>query len=419
MEDLQALILRAKAGDLTAYGTIVQRFQDMAVGYAYSILGDFQLAEDAAQEAFIEAYSNLAKLRLPSAFPGWFRKVIFKHCDRLKRDKSVTVVSLEDSSEIISGEPRPDEVVETLEIKDRVLQALQTLPEHERIVTALFYIDGYSQNEISEFLEVPVTTVKKRLYDSRKRLRERMIGMVSETLKGHSPDERFSGKVIEELLHRPKPMDIEGHPVRGIWDQIRAALWDYEVTAGEEVVDKTLYEAVQKDVGVSVVYHVSDRKILRPDTTHTIFQAIRGRTPPVRLLAAGRVFRADQEDERHSKVFHQVDGLCIDQGANIQTLKTTCERAITAVFGDVEVRWRDYDYKFVDASMEIDIKLNDKWFEVGGCGLLKPEMLLQAGYDAEVVSGFAFGLGLERLAMIKLGIDDIRRLWRSPYVPER
>jgi phenylalanyl-tRNA synthetase alpha chain len=86
------------------------------------------------------------------------------------------------------------------------------------------------------------------------------------------------------------------------------------------------------------------------------------------------------------------------------------------VFGDVEIRWRDCDFKFVAAGMEVDIQLDGNWVEVGGCGLLKPEMLLQAGYDADSVGGFAFGLGLERLAMLKLGIEDIRLLWKSPYV---
>ena len=415
MEELQSLILRTKSGDLNAYGTIVRRFQDMAVGYSYSLLNDFQLAEDAAQEAFIEAFLKLSQLQNPAAFPGWFRKIIFKHCDRFTRDAPASTISLEDSTEITSSEPSPDEIMEAKELKEKVLQALRNLAEHERTVTALYYIDGYSQKEISDFLELPVTTVKKRLHDSRKRLKERMIEMVSESLKDHSPDEHFSEKVVGELLNRPKPMEIEGHPVRTIWEQIRTALSSYEIIGGEEIVNRS----VEEDMGVTeMAYHVSDNEILRTHTTHTTFQAIKGRKPPVRLLAAGRVFRPDREDRNHSKVFHQVDGICIDQTADIQALKSTVRQTLIAVFGEVEIRWRNHDFKFVDAGMEFDIRRNEKWFGIGGCGLLKEDMLRQAGFNVNRVSGFAFGLGIERITMIKLGIDDIHQLWKSPYVPE-
>ena len=88
MEELGSLMSRAQTGDLDAYGRIVQQFQDMAVGYAYSILGDFHLAQDAVQEAFIEAYPILSRAYGPVAFPGWFRRIIFKHCNRLTTRKA-------------------------------------------------------------------------------------------------------------------------------------------------------------------------------------------------------------------------------------------------------------------------------------------------------------------------------------------
>ena len=98
MADLKSLIILAQAGDLDAFGKIVQQFQDMAVGYAYSILGDFQLAEDAAQEAFIAAYRDVRTLRIPEAFPSWFKKIIFKHCDRFKRRKRFETLPVERES---------------------------------------------------------------------------------------------------------------------------------------------------------------------------------------------------------------------------------------------------------------------------------------------------------------------------------
>lgn len=154
MEELKALIHRAQDGNSEAFGIIVQRFQDMAVGYAYSILSDFHLAEDAAQEAFIEAYRCLPKLRKPDAFSSWFRKIVFKHCDRIIRRKRIETCPLEEVNEVSSLEKGPPEIVEEKEMKTDVLKAIAMLPEKERMVTTLFYINGYSQKEIGEFLGV-------------------------------------------------------------------------------------------------------------------------------------------------------------------------------------------------------------------------------------------------------------------------
>ena len=206
MENLKSLIKRAQDGDLEAFSGIVIRFQDMfatltdafglrAVGYAYSILGDFHLAEDAAQEAFIEVYRCLSRVHNSDTFPGWFRKIVFKHCNRLTRGKRVKVVPLEAALELPSREKGPSEAVLEQDLKDNVLQAIQTLPESQRTVTMLFYINGYSQNEISDFHEIPLTTVKKRLQYSRKRLKERMIKMVHDTLH-HNPPSTKPKKVF-------------------------------------------------------------------------------------------------------------------------------------------------------------------------------------------------------------------------------
>ena len=201
MVDPSVLVTRAKNGDLRSYGTVVSRFQDMAVGYAYSILGDYHSAQDVAQEAFVRAYLDLSALREPAAFAVWFRKIVFKYCDRFVRRKRVETVPLEYVSNLASDGPDPAEAVETREMRDDVLRALQTLPESERTVTALFYINGYSQDEIGEFLEIPAKTVKSRLYTARSKLRGRMIDMVKEHLHAGRPskDDRFTVEVIEDL----------------------------------------------------------------------------------------------------------------------------------------------------------------------------------------------------------------------------
>jgi RNA polymerase sigma factor (sigma-70 family) len=227
MEDLKSLIEKAQTGDLDAYGMIVRRFQDMAVGYAYSIIGDFHLAEDAAQEAFIEAYPNLSKVYGPAAFPGWLRKIIFKHCDRLARRKRIEIVSLEAAINLPSKEKEPAEAVEEKEMKDNVLTAIAALPEKERVVTTLFYINGYSHQEIAEFLEIPVTTVNHRLRSSRKRLKQRMITMVQDNLQEKRPskDGRYANKV--QLFNAAETGNVDKVKELLTSDATRAALYDF------------------------------------------------------------------------------------------------------------------------------------------------------------------------------------------------
>ena len=418
MEELSALVTLAQRGDLDAYGRLVRRLQDMACGYACALLGDFHLAQDAAQEAFVQAYRDLGTLREPAAFPAWLRRIVFKHCDRLTRRRRVATAPLTAAGRVASAEPGPAQAAEARELRDAVLAAVRALPENERAVTTLFYIDGYSQRDIADFLEVPVSTVKNRLHASRKRLKQRMLRMVEDTLKQNAPDERFSRAVIEQLLARPRPLEIEGHPIRRVWDLIRGALPDYEVVTGEEIEDRRALEAVREDLSraYKLAGRVDGERYLRTQMSVTTLKAIQGRTPPVRLLAAGRVFRPDPEDATHLKVFHQVDGICVEPGAGPDALKATVARLLGAVLAAAEVRWRAADFGFVDHGLEADIRIDGEWLEASGSGILRADTLREAGFDPGAVGGFAFGLGLERLAMVKFGIDDVRTLWRPPHV---
>ncbi len=200
MDELGSLVEKAKSGDLDAFGEIVSRFQDMAYGCAYAVLGDFHLAQDAAQEAFLQAYRSLAKLAEPKAFPRWFRKIVLRCCSRVTRRKSLPTASIEAVADVPSHARDPGTAAERREMKDAVIAAIRALPDNQRMVTTLYYINGYSQKDIAEFLEVPVTTVNNRLHASRKRLKERMTGMVEKTLKEHAPDERFRRSILAKLV---------------------------------------------------------------------------------------------------------------------------------------------------------------------------------------------------------------------------
>jgi RNA polymerase sigma factor (sigma-70 family) len=196
-KELELLVAASQSGDMDSYARIVRSFQDMAYGYAYAILGDFHLAEDAAQEAFVEAYYNLSKLHDVAAFPGWFRKIVYYRCNRFIRGKDKTKIQLDDAQELHSFEPDPQKATEDKELKNAIIKAIKSLSGPLCEATTLFYINGYSHKEISDFLDVPVNTVKSRLNASRKQLKEKVIEMAKEIFSEHKPGDDFTRKVID------------------------------------------------------------------------------------------------------------------------------------------------------------------------------------------------------------------------------
>lgn len=202
-DEIGVLIARATAARTArdeqsqAFGEIVRCFQDLAFACAYAVLGDFHLAEDAAQEAFLAAWRNLDQLRQPAAFPGWFKSIVLSQCHRLTRGKRLPTVGLDAATELPANGNDPESAFEVKEERQRVLASIHALPEAERMVTLLFYVGDYSQNDVATFLDVPVTTVKKRLYCARRQLRERMLEVVRETLREQRPsrDARFTETV--------------------------------------------------------------------------------------------------------------------------------------------------------------------------------------------------------------------------------
>ena len=197
METLTLLVIAAQRGDLEAFEKIVGRFQGMAYASAYALLNDAQLAEDVAQEAFIEAYLDLPKLREPAAFPGWFRRIVFKQSDRVTRGKHILTMPLENAHHIPMADFSLATFIEERERDERVRRAIEDLPDRERIVTLLFYSTGYALKDIAAFLEVPITTIKKRLHDARQHLKASLLETVRDSLHEQRKSilDRFSDKV--------------------------------------------------------------------------------------------------------------------------------------------------------------------------------------------------------------------------------
>ena len=198
MTDIATIIAQAQAGDVDAFNRIVLHFQDMAVAYAYSQLGDYHLSQDAAQEAFVGAFVNLKSLQNPSAFPSWFRRIILTQSDRLTRRKQISTEPLSRAEDVASDRMNPEEHVDDGEMRRKLFLAIQSLPELDRAVVLLIYMAQRSQDETASFLEIPVTKVNNRLYASRKRLKKELMTMDSTKLQP-SEDPKFSMQVTQQL----------------------------------------------------------------------------------------------------------------------------------------------------------------------------------------------------------------------------
>ncbi len=190
-----------------AFGELVIRFQDMAFACAFAVLGDAYLAQDTAQEAFVAAWQKLAQLREPVAFPGWFKRIVLTQCSRLTRCKRLQLLPLDAGVDKSTDDPGPHSFAERRDLVTKVLQAINALPENERLVTTLFYVDGYTQADIGEFLEVPVSTVNKRLYSARQRLKSSVVELFKGDLQQQRPsrDTKFANELDTKLrpFHDP------------------------------------------------------------------------------------------------------------------------------------------------------------------------------------------------------------------------
>jgi phenylalanyl-tRNA synthetase alpha chain len=172
-------------------------------------------------------------------------------------------------------------------------------------------------------------------------------------------------------------------------------------------------------------FYVSDRVLLRTHTSPMEVRVMESQSPPVRIISPGKVYRRDS-DVSHTPMFHQVEGLLVDKGVTFGDLKGTLTNFVHQMFGrDTSLRFRPSFFPFTEPSAEVDIRCvicrgkgcrtckNTGWIEILGSGMNDPAIYTFVGYDPEVYSGFAFGMGIERVAMLKYGIDDIQLFYRN------
>jgi len=170
-----------------------------------------------------------------------------------------------------------------------------------------------------------------------------------------------------------------------------------------------------------ITSHASrDSLLLRTHTSSVQIRVMKNQPPPIRIIVPGRVYRRDNADATHNPTFQQIEGLYVDKGVTVGDLKGTVEFVFKELLGkDVKIRFRPHYFSYTEPSFEIDFsnalvkKLGKDWLEIAGCGMVHPQVFENVGYDPEIWTGWAFGFGIERIAMIRYGINDIRLFYEN------
>jgi len=211
---LEALLGRAKQGDLDAFTEVTRRFQHMAFGYALSIVRNLQQAEDVVQEAFVAAWFGLLTLTDPAAFPGWFRGIVRHQAYRLVRQREIQALPLAAAEAVAAAGSPPDDRIEQGQQVAAVLGAISRLPVPLREIVTLFYVHDCTQQDIATFLGLPVTTVNNRLHAARAQLRRRTLTMVKDTLEAHRLPDDFAARIGRIVRTREGLVEVLFDPTK-------------------------------------------------------------------------------------------------------------------------------------------------------------------------------------------------------------
>jgi len=208
---------------------------------------------------------------------------------------------------------------------------------------------------------------------------------------------------VQEIMGRLGFESVDGPEVEDQWHNFEALAIPAEHPARDPL--DNFYLAVARE---------ADPLLLRSQTSTVQIRVMENREPPLRIVSLGRVYRPDTADATHYPMFHQVEGLLIEPGTTMAHLKSVLRLfASSFLGGDVHVRFRPSFFPFTEPSVEVDMEWGGRWIEMGGAGMVDPAVLEAVGYDPDQVSGFAFGLGVERIAARRYGVADIRDFYRN------
>jgi phenylalanyl-tRNA synthetase alpha chain len=220
------------------------------------------------------------------------------------------------------------------------------------------------------------------------------------------------------------------HPLTQVTEDIVRAFRKigFAVADGPEIEDEyhcfdalnTPADHPARDSHDTFYLNTPEKLLLRTHTSSVQIRVMKSQQPPVRIIVPGRVYRRDNADATHNPTFQQIEGLYVDKGVTVGDLKGTVEFVFKELMGsDVKIRFRPHYFSYTEPSYEIDFtnalvkKMGKDWLEIAGCGMVHPQVFENVGYDPEIWTGWAFGFGIERIAMLRYGINDIRLFYEN------
>lgn len=276
-----------------------------------------------------------------------------------------------------------------------------------------------------------------------------VMGQLANEVRGHIEaaitekaailaQERLAKQLDEEKIDVTMPGKKQplgkAHPLSLVMDEVKEIFlgMGFDVVSGPEVeYDHYNFEMlnIPKDHparDTQDTFYINDNIVLRTQTSPVQVRTMEKRRPPIRVISPGRVYRSDAIDATHSPLFHQIEGLVVDKGVTMADLKGTLEIFVKRLYGeDSVVRFRPHHFPFTEPSAEMDVMCfnchgegcrlckGEGWIEILGCGMVHPKVLQNCNIDPEEYSGFAFGMGLERIVMRRFNIDDLRLFFEN------
>lgn len=290
-----------------------------------------------------------------------------------------------------------------------VLRGMGALSAEERPVI------GQMANEVRSFIEGEIEVKKAEVAKKAK-------------------EEKLKSEVIDVTMPGKRRKEGRLHPLTQVLDEVTGIFtgMGFTIAEGPDIeLDYYNFEALNIPADhpardTQDTFYITDEILLRTQTSPVQVRVMEQTKPPIRIISPGRVFRSDAVDATHSPVFHQIEGLVVDKGVTMADLKGTLEAFVKGLYGeDAKIRLRPHHFPFTEPSAEVDVSCfvcggkgcsvckGEGWIEILGAGMVHPKVLANCGIDPEVYSGFAFGMGLERIVMRRYNIDDLRLFFEN------
>ena len=263
---------------------------------------------------------------------------------------------------------------------------------------------------------------------------EKLISQKEKELKQAEIEKKLLTENIDVTMPSNRQKIGSLHPIMQIIDEVEEIFlgMGYKIADGPEV-EKGVYNFDKLNTpkdhparDVQDTFYINDEIVLRSQTSPVQARVMETTEPPIKIICPGKVYRSDAVDPTHSPVFHQIEGLVVDKSISMADLKGTLEMFAKKCLGpNTKIRFRPHHFPFTEPSAEADVSCfvcggkgcrvckNEGWIELLGCGMVHPNVLENCGIDSKIYSGFAFGFGVERIAMAKYGIDDMRLLYEN------